>query len=76
MLEAHEYAAWDHTSALLSCVAGLVKPGVKVQDFHPYRREDARRGQAATGNALQSLKGRLKPWRDPYGEHAEDSTSG
>lgn len=72
MLEAYEYASWDHTSALLACVAGLVKPGVKVTEFHPYRREDARRGRKDTAVALRGLKSRLNQWRDPHGQHAEN----
>lgn len=65
MLEAYEYAAWDHTASLLCCVAGLVKQGVKVEQFHPYRRADAQRGKRATGSALHGLKARLSKWRDP-----------
>lgn len=64
MLEAYEYSAWDHTASLLTCVTGLVKKGVKIDDFHPYRRYDKHRPVSAQ-KALQSLKGVLPAWKDP-----------
>lgn len=68
MLEAYEYSAWDHTASLLALVAGLVKQGVKVENFHPYRREEARQSQRVTSSSLKALKGSLKPWREPNGK--------
>lgn len=62
MLEAYEYSAWDHTASLLACVVGLVRKGVEVKDFHPYRKAEERR--ANVGQALQSLKGLLPKFKD------------
>jgi len=62
MLEAYEYAAWDHTASLLACVVGLVKKGVEVKDFHPYRKAQERR--VSVQQSLQSLKGLLPKFED------------
>ena len=64
MLEAYEYSSWDHTASLLTCVTGLVKKGVSIKDFHPYRRYDSNHAVPAK-KALQSLKGVLPAWKDP-----------
>jgi hypothetical protein len=64
MLEAYEYAAWDHTASLLTCVTGLVKKGVDIKQFHPYRRME-RNGVRATAKTLSGLKGMLPVWKDP-----------
>ncbi len=67
MLEAYEYSTWDHTASLVACVVGLVKQGVKVSDFHPYRRTEARGENFATESTFQALKSQLPRWKDPNG---------
>lgn len=64
MLEAYEFSAWDHTASLLACVVGLVKKGVEVKDFHPYRKAQERK--ANVGQVLQSLKGLLPRFEDKH----------
>lgn len=65
MLEAYEFSAWDHTASLLACVVGLVKQGVKVDQFHPYRRMNNINRNRATVQTLVSLKSSLPKWREP-----------
>ena len=62
MLEAYEFSAWDHTASLLACIVGMVKKGVEVKDFHPYRKAQER--TASVGQSLQSLKGLLPKFKD------------
>lgn len=62
MLEAYEFSAWDHTASLLACVVGLVKKGVEVKDYHPYRKAQER--QVSVRQSLQSLKGLLPKFED------------
>jgi len=62
MLEAYEFSAWDHTASLLACIVGMVKKGVEVKDFHPYRKAQERR--ASAGQSLMSLKGLLPKFKD------------
>lgn len=62
MLEAYEFSAWDHTASLLACIVGMVKKGVEVKDFHPYRK--AQEQPVNSVKALQSLKGLLPKFKD------------
>jgi len=61
MAEARGSAAWDHTAAVLAMLAnchrdpkkqGLVQPS----RFHPYRREEGRRGIPITSDTIGLLK--------------------
>lgn len=57
MVDAARVEAWDHTAYLVATVRGLLEKGVRVEDFHPIRRAQIRKGTRATASAVLGLKG-------------------
>lgn len=58
MAKAADIDAWDHTASTIATIVAIVVKNVRVEDYHPYRRNFV--GGAAvpaTAENLKALKG-------------------